>query len=177
MQKEKLKQENIIKDLCQNESLRYDRAPYRLIPGVLLTMIAVLIAVFLNIWVGAVLGLFAFALLIWEGRYYLQYRKLLSSVRAGQFTVTSEVLTGCSKEDVRISGFTCWKKPQYVLHFGSEDYCVIQDNYPWSRDYRLGYDGMINTSIVGDEFWVVRPNETQEIGAVYNKKFFDFDNI
>lgn len=39
----------------------------------------------------------------------------------------------------------------------------------------MSVKGMLHTSIPGDEFWVARDSETEEIGAVYNKKFFDYE--
>ena len=174
MQKELLTQEHIAEDLCRNERLRYDRSQFFFTSGVFCATFALLFSLALNAWFGLVFGLPAAVLFGLEGWKYLQYRKLRKAIREGQYTVTSEILTACNEEDVRSSNTPRRREPQYVLYFGGEGYCVINENYPWSRSFKLSYDGMVNTSVVGDEFWVARATETEEIGAVYNKKFFDY---
>lgn len=175
MQKEKLTTEHITEDLCRNELLRYNRSQYFFVYGVTCATFALFFSLALSAWFGLVFGLPAAVLLGLEGWQYLQYRKLRQSIRKGQYTVTSEILTACSEEDIPNANTTRGRTPRYVLHFGGEDYCVNDDNYPWSRDFRLSYNGMVNTSVAGDEFWVVRATKTEEIGAVYNKKFFDYE--
>ena len=174
MQKEKLTREHIAEDLCRNECLRYNRSQWFFTSGVSCATLALIFSLALNAWFGLVFGLPAAVLFGFEGWNYLQYRKLRKSIREGQYTVTSEILTACNEEDVRSANSTRGREVRYVLYFGSERYCIINDNYPWSRDFRLSYSGMVNTSVIGDEFWVARAAKTEEIGAVYNKKLFDF---
>ena len=174
MQKELLTQEHIVEDLCRNERLRYDRSQFFFTSGVACASFALFFSLALNAWFGLVLGLPAAILFGLEVRKYLQYRKLRQAIREGHYTVTSEILTACNEEDVRSANTSRGREPRYVLYLGGEDYCIINDNYPWSRDFRLSYNGMVNTSVVGDEFWVARAAKTEEIGAVYNKKFFDY---
>ena len=174
MQKETLKPAYIIEDLCRNENRRSDRSRILLMPAILLGTLALIMGLTLNPWVGLALGLLDLPLIGVEVRNSLVLRKHLRSVRSGQYSVTSETLTGCEEEDVRNAESRNQWEARYVLRFSGEPYCILGDNYTWSRDFRLSYSGMVNTSVIGDEFWVVRPNDTQEIGVVYNKKFFDY---
>ena len=48
-------------------------------------------------------------------------------------------------------------------------------NYTWSKTFYMSGQGIENTSLVGDEFYLVILHSTQEICAVYNTKFFVYE--
>ena len=38
----------------------------------------------------------------------------------------------------------------------------------------MSLEGIYNTSLMGDEFYIVERNLDGEIGCIYNKKFFEY---
>lgn len=58
-----------------------------------------------------------------------------------------------------------------------EFYIPIITHYEWSKDYYLSPDGMFNTSIEGDSFYLVifTWDPSQKIAMIYNTKFFKLE--
>lgn len=59
-----------------------------------------------------------------------------------------------------------------VLRFGAGAYKAQTDNYRWSKDLRLSIQGMLNTSVAGDTFYLIINPKSQKILCVYNRKYF-----
>lgn len=62
----------------------------------------------------------------------------------------------------------------YFENFGN--YIVTYNNYLWSKEFYMSAQGLVNTSVCGDEFYlVIAKTEKKEILFVYNTKFFELD--
>ena len=46
--------------------------------------------------------------------------------------------------------------------------------YAWSRDMYISPQGLENTSLQGDEFYLVTRKGEAEVAYAYNKKFFEY---
>ena len=54
-----------------------------------------------------------------------------------------------------------WRVPNVMTH------------YDWSPNFYLSTEGLINTSVEGNEFYLVSIKDEYEVGYAYNKKFFE----
>ena len=68
-------------------------------------------------------------------------------------------------------------KGRYVscLEFGCNGSWELEGSYyTWSKLYRMSDSGICNTSLVGDEFYLVLYNKNEKILIGYNSRFFDY---
>ncbi|MBR6558335.1 MAG: hypothetical protein IKT70_04925 [Clostridia bacterium] len=68
-------------------------------------------------------------------------------------------------------------KKCYVFHFSGCEWTVPKvfgSFYKWSDTYYMSAEGIYNTSIPGDEFYIVERKFDGKIGCIYNKKFFEY---
>ena len=185
--KEVLTKENIVKDLlkAENEFGTYKIYNYfsYMIPIILLSIIIVTST---NIYMGIVVFLFAVYPLIQLIReiYILKMRK--QAIRNGEFTITMEKLSHIAKEAIPKSqyGFSLarlgsrWARMEVdFLYFSYQKWRIPIINYTWSNVYKMSKAGIKNTSLIGDEFYVVTNNDNHEIGCAYNTKFFEAKNL
>lgn len=129
------------------------------------------------------------------GYKLLVYVLKMREIAQAEFTVLNEVLSkvGSEKE------FTPKLMPRYVRHgalkseykqatsptgiftfrtvsvlkFPAGTWFIPESLYEWSRENKMSYADIRDTSEVGDEFYVVVYNKSKKIGCAYNKKFFN----
>ena len=65
------------------------------------------------------------------------------------------------------------KRKVDLLNFPSGSWPIPESLYEWSRENKMSYADIRDTSEVGDEFYVVIYNKSKKIGCAYNKKFFN----
>lgn len=178
MQKEKLTAEHIVADLDRYAERNFTAQDDRPFWGMMASAtLAILCGILLRPWVAIPFAVLAVGFLVWQLCIHRRYKKARKAIRARGFTVSSAVLTGITEETAEEIGIVGKRHlvPARFLYFGGEKYRIYGEHYPWSKDFHLSVNGMLNTSVIGDEFWVARDRETEEIGAVYNKKFFDYE--
>lgn len=173
----KLTQDNIVADLCSYTKLRYKKvtstALYLAI-WVFLVAFAIIFAVLFSARIMLVPVIALIPLLLYRGWLAYQYRRACQTIRAGGYSVTSEKLT-CIDKKFNYGSRSDMNFCDYSYFFGSEEYRMPIEQYTWlSRDEQSSYD-LYSPPEIGDEFWVARDSETTEIGAIYPKKYFDYE--
>lgn len=185
--KERLTKENIREDLLKAlgsraSSVSDQRFSY-MIP---ITAIAVILwVVFQQIWLGlAVFSVAAYHIVRFavELQNDTKIKKILkNAIGRGEFSVSVEKLCRIETETIyephRGSLSTRTAKTVKIFYFLSgANWRVpaVGKHYQWSKTYDMSSDGLDNTSITDDEFYFVKLQADQEIGYIYNTKFFEF---
>ncbi|MBE6641155.1 MAG: hypothetical protein E7619_06175 [Ruminococcaceae bacterium] len=149
-------------------------------------MLPLVLAPFLWIMFGWVFGVICIAVAVYMFIPYLKSRKRLKKeddwADDVKFQISREKLVSVFSEDVYEphyygSGRNRVRdnyKTVYMLCFGVGEWRIPEENYPWAKDLRMTANGVENTSLPGDEFWVVRVNGGGEICVAYNTKFFKY---
>ncbi len=111
-----------------------------------------------------------------------------TTVTCGEYTVIKDTLVNVDKETVvepnphrGINIYIGRRRRNHLyinevafLYFSSRKWRIPYRCYEWSSLYNMSRDGISNTSIIGDEFYLVILNDTQEICVAYNAKFFEY---
>lgn len=96
-------------------------------------------------------------------------------IKNAEFEVTEDTLVG-STHDARVSRSAYDNR--HLLQFSrhGEYYIPYGTNYKWSKDYYMSDDGVFNTALVGDTFYVVtyRKDAERKPIVVYNAKQFEY---
>ena len=139
---------------------------------VALVLLAALLSIF-HLYIGmiaAVAPLCTLIVYLYKCRCTLMRRKMIEH---GGYTVTVEKLCNVLDEEdternIRMNrSGTAW-----YLYFPSQKWYIPSRNYLWSKRYHMSCEGVVNTSIVDDEFYVVLFNDTYDVGYAYPAKFF-----
>ncbi len=111
-------------------------------------------------------------IIILNCRTYIQ----IHSVRKGEFAIhTDKLVRFGERRSVKLARDTDFTP---IMYFSHGSWCVLDDTYyRWSKEFNLSKEGIKNTSIVGDEFYIATCRGASEIGCAYNKKFFELDEI
>ena len=173
----KLTPENLVADLCAYAKVRYRKTTITtLYLGIwaFLTELAIILAVMHSARIMLAPAIALIPLLLC--RFWLAYqrRKACRTIRAGGYSVTSEKLTSIDKKYNFGTGREVDTR-SYSYFFGGEEYRLPFGQYTWLSPDELSYYERDSTPEIGDEFWVARDRETEEIGAVYPKKYFDYE--
>lgn len=97
------------------------------------------------------------------------------NIKNGNFTVITDKLVDEKQNEPRTE--MTFHKGRYVsyLEFGCNDRWELEGSYyTWSKLYRMSDSGICNTSLVGDEFYLVLYNKNNKILMAYNSRFFDY---
>lgn len=174
-----LTQDNIVADLCSYTKLRYGKTTFigaYLGSWAFLTVPVIILVSLHDVWMIMLVpaAIASIPLLLCVGWWVYHCRRACKTIRAGGYSITSEKLTSIDKKfnyGSRSDGNFC--NVSYI--FGSEEYRMPIERYTWlSRDELSMYD-RYSPPEIGDEFWVARDSETTEIGAIYPKKYFDYE--
>lgn len=177
MTKEILTKENIQKDVLAYVKRRPSPI-YTYFLDILLTSIILVIifAVFVS-WKHALVFLILpiFALLGFAPRMREEARERKAALQ-GEYTVIKDKLSHVDEETIHeprsAGGHRQTIQSARFLYFPSGQWRITSPNYTWSKTFYMSGQGIENTSLVGDEFYLVILHSTQEICAVYNTKFF-----
>ena len=60
------------------------------------------------------------------------------------------------------------------LCFATGKWRVPDDNYTWSKEMKMSGAGVENSSVPGDEFWVITVKGGGDVFAAYNTKLFKY---
>lgn len=187
--KEKLTLDNIKKDLMavlkEQTSNTADRRLTYIIP---ITFIAIFLGVLLK---SVFLGLLIFAfpayqayLFVIETRAYKEKKKtLLAAIEKGDISVSTEILSHIAEETIyephtSRRGHTHLTKQISVYYFeGGSSWRVpsLHTHYAWSRENYISAQGLLNTSVKGNAFFVIRLQGHYNIAYIYPFKTFEPD--
>lgn len=110
--------------------------------------------------------------------------KQRSMAKKGEFVIVQERLTVAGNA-ARFKGrvrekfdFFDWHKREVLFRFsGYGDYYLPNmKQYKWSERYAMSVEGMLNTSIIGDTFYLVifKNDKKKTPVMIYNTKFFEY---
>ncbi|MBQ1213034.1 MAG: hypothetical protein IIX69_06395 [Clostridia bacterium] len=136
-------------------------------------------------WIFGVLSLAAAALLFVP---YLKQRKKLKKEIAWaeglELEVRKEALISTYTEEVYEPHYhksyfsNRQRRHNYkrvtFLCFSTGKWRVPEECYAWSKELKMSSEGVENSSVPGDEFWVVTVKGGGDVCAAYNTKFFKY---
>lgn len=194
MKKEILTKENIIKDLLRVEKIRRNiRHEVRFYVYAPCIAIAILIFLLWRNWLFSIP--FAVVAIYHIIRLIIELRELnarRAAIINGDFAVSSDTLTHIAEElalepNIRMYNFALGylrrssvSKDITVLYFRGGSWRLYEKNefpnrgrhYHWSKEFAMSTEGLLNTSVEGNEFYVV--TFEGEIVYAYNDKFFEY---
>ena len=176
MTKEVLTKENIVKDVRAyvGQNVYFVRSDFRELT--IYATISAIGTIWQRIWVLAVpLCMIAVVCILRHIYLWSVERKEYKVMANGEFTVLKEKLSHIGKETIHESGARGTATEANFLYFSCGQWRIMPQNYTWSKTFSMSGRGVDNTSLVGDEFYVVILHSTQEICAVYNTKFFIYE--
>ncbi|MCQ2426569.1 MAG: hypothetical protein MJ070_10565 [Lachnospiraceae bacterium] len=104
-------------------------------------------------------------------------KKKAGRLTPGDLTVFTDTVNAVEEKVVEAGGKYGSYRTALVMYFeGSGEWEIPYDNYTWSKNWHMGRQGVENTSLHGDTFYIVRRNDTGEIAVAYNRKFFDYQD-
>ena len=193
MKKEKITLDNVKSDLARVlynvRSIRTDMH----LPQVLWTAaLAVFLGILLNsVIVGVIISLFGlypiYQYILAERENKEKKDALWSALERGDVSITTEVLSHIANETVYephshytpchgahrdltktitefyFEGGGSWRLPDTLEH------------YDWSKEMHLSNSGLVNTSVEGNEFFVVTLQGYNDVKYIYPCKFFELD--
>lgn len=187
MKKELLTPENVKKDLrkilAAQSSRNDDLYLSFLVP---ISMIAVLVGIlFDSVWLGVLIfSLSGYSIYRWildvrESR--AKKKALQSALEKGDFSVSVETFSHVAEETVfephtSPRGKAVYTKAVYMFYFvGGSSWRVPlgAKHYDWSLEYSLSREGLLNTSVKGNKFFVIRLRNFFSVSYAYPAKFFE----
>lgn len=183
---EKLGKEHIIRDLLWAEDerhrLKVGAHKYRIGSFI---VYAIAIGILSKTWwagvlvsLGALWHAFALVKKIKEHEYHM------AVIRGGGFVVETDILSHIAQERIvepHLEGLSRNKRMtryRWVTFFYFNNCRFRQcyfSGYEWSREYYMSRKGLQNISIAGDEFYIVTRSTDHEVGQIYPKKFFEYE--
>ncbi len=189
MKKETLTSKNIEQDIIafKKKQIKTGFSYVELLTAALCASVPLIICAFKFIhWIvglaSLLLPVIAVAVLLPRMRAEKLYK---TTVICGEYTVIKDTLVNVDKETVvepnrRRSIYRARRHNHlYIddvefLYFSSRKWRIPYRCYEWSSLYNMSREGISNTSIIGDEFYLVILNNTHEICVAYNAKFFEY---
>ena len=173
--KEVLTKENIVKDLLKAENQYGFYKGYNYLAFMISIILFSFVIGIFNIYLGVVIFLFTVYPLI----KFIQETRLSKmrkqAIKNGDFTISTEKLINIGEESSLETNTLSQRSSRTVsfLYFSCQKWKIPTINYTWSDLYKMSEAGIKNTSLIGNEFYVVTDNSSHEIGCVYNTKFFE----
>ena len=173
--KEKITKDEILFDLLAVEQKLNRRGGeaylYAIIPC---TVLSVLVGALLhNIWLSLVFAALAILHIVYmipiAVRSHIMRKTLKEAIENETFSVTDERLLSIEEDKekktriFRFESGASWQMPKLSEHYG------------WSEVCQMSSDGLDHTSLVGDEFFLVTPNDLPQITYIYHKKLFQYE--
>ena len=120
--------------------------------------------------------------LLYHARYLVARRALkqkVEAVSACDLVFERKKLLQVDEEDLRVVKSVSRRRSRAIVHFlyfPGNKWRIPGQCYRWSNTFKMSQKGVENTSLVGDEFYVVYLQGYGEIAAAYNTKFFEYRN-
>ncbi len=175
IKKEVLTKENLVADLLKAEKVRaFSKTSSSFAYLILIPLLSITVGIVINIYVGIIISLFAVFFLILLIRQIRISKIRQQAIKNGEYTITTEKLVNiCEETALQLHRRYYAAKVSNYMYFSNQKWKIPSNNYTWSELYKLSEAGIINTSLIGDEFYIVLVNDNHEISCVYNTKFFE----
>ena len=188
MQKEILKLSNVITDLRKIADFQDDNTSEgKLAYIVPIAMVAVVMGALLQrVWIGILIFLLAAPTVVGyvkdRREHYVKKKALTEVIARADVSISVERLSHIAEEVLYephvYRGHRHTTKLVTLFHFESGVSWRVPNffgHYPWSREYRLTPSGLENTSVEGNEFYLISLQGYHEIAYIYPCKFFEID--
>ena len=185
VQKEKLTRDKIISDLLLSEvnsSSMKNKVHYvYIIPIALLAIGAAVVTgiVYIALFI-LIIPIYHVFLLY---RFYTESKSRRMRIINADISIKTDVLERITTEQIYVSKYAFGNtrhniKTVTYFHFSMRKWKVpdVITHYDWSENYYLSQEGLRNTSVEGNEFYLVSIRDEYEVGYAYNKKFFELDD-
>ena len=181
--KETLTDENIKKDMMKNayneeHNILLDRRVFSAFVFPILLIISIFLLENLILSIAfAVVSIFNIILIIPVLRHSREDKRKIDNL---DFIIVRDKLSHISKETVyehsRYGDSDRDLKEVTVFNFESRSWRVVptKTHYDWSKTYYMSTTGLCNTSLMGDEFYIVINKTSHKIAYVYNTKLFEY---
>ena len=115
-------------------------------------------------------------------------KKIKSIIQKNGYNVVKGKLLSTKQDYNNFFRRTFLSPYNYIFTFSVGEWAVIPSNfsyrfnvntrhlYSWSKEMAMTFEGIYNTSVSGDEFYIVVDGVTQNILCAYNTKFFKLEN-
>lgn len=187
MTKEILTDEQIRQDVLGNEMKKATANDNKTLVWVAPIIVAgLVVGVLVSLILGVLIGLVAIVPIV----LYFKQNKADNDVvfevkHDGELIVEIDTLSHIDKETVyephthrSLSGGsnTDYTKTVTVFYFNNGKWRVPETRtlYAWSKEMYISPQGLDNTSLRGDKFYIVRRQGDAEIAYAYNTKFFEY---
>lgn len=179
MKKECLTDRDIKSDLLAREKSKTKRKLRLSVLSVIyILVISATVGLLTFIWIGVLAALLALIPSVILIRDIRRASARKQAVLNGEYRVICEKFSHIATDHVyepRLLRRSAMREVTF-LYFGSKRWTADWLNYTWSKDFELSCEGLINTSIEGDEFYLVCFLDDHEIGCAYPKKFFEYNS-
>lgn len=178
---ERVEKDVLTTDIIKNDLKRYEKNMFWTKAGwigliIEISLLALMLGILSNrAWLGLVVLLFAIYPFIRTCMLIVELKSNLDLIKQEKFTVTKDVLTNIAIEKVHEVSYSRYRRitEATFFWFGSTKWrLLLFKYYPWSKTYNISPRGMMNTSVIDNEFYIVLLGPKQEIRHVYNTKFF-----
>lgn len=179
MTKEVLTKENIAKDVLAHVRKKAAHGRMYFLDILLAVIVGAIFMTLASYWkMGLALFILAMACLLMYIPKIRQEALERKTALQGDFTVIKDRLSHIGEETIceprRVGSRYQTIKSAAFLYFPCGQWRITSPNYTWSKTFYMSGQGIENTSLVGDEFYLAVLNSTGEICAVYNTKFFEY---
>ncbi|MBQ2806906.1 MAG: hypothetical protein IJF08_07640 [Clostridia bacterium] len=187
MKKEILTDEVILQDILKNEEKKAQNNDNKTLIWVMPIAALAILAGYAVSWVLAIpIGLLAIVPIVLYFKQNKKDREIVESVEYdGEFVISTDKLSHIDKEQVYephthyrpgMSTHTHYTKCITVFYFDNAKWRVPETEklYAWSKEMYISPEGLDNTSLRGDEFYLVSRKGEAEVAYAYNRKFFEY---
>lgn len=187
MTRELLKKENIREDLLTvYKSRNAIHGEWRLCYIAPLVGVALALFHLRFVWLGVlalVPAAFHAVLLVLDRRKNRRnMAEILDGLDRGEISVSEEILSHIAEEaayEPHVRGKRIHAaKRIHVFYFrsgGSWRHVETETHYRWSKEFYMTPEGLENTSLAGDTFYVIRLQDQPDVAYIYNKKLFAWE--
>ncbi len=187
MKKEILTDEVILQDILKHEVKKAKNNDNKTLVWVMPIAAVAFLAGYTVSWVlAALIGLVAIVPIVLYFKQNKKDREIVESVEYdSEFVICTDKLSHIDKEQVyephshyspgRRSR-THYTKYVTVFYFDHAKWRVPETEkfYAWSKEMYISPEGLDNTSLRGDEFYLVSRKGEVEVAYAYNRKFFEY---
>lgn len=170
--KEQLTDEKILVDLRHRTRHHYSIKDDKI--GNILAILSLAPAPIVGLFTKTAWGLLALPLpLVYYAAEAIIDAKKAKAITTSDFSVTTDKLSSVQNDYVK-TGPSDYLRCVICYFEGGAQWEASIVNYKWSKLYKMTRNGIYNTSLQGDTFYLVWDNRTKELVLAYNARLFAY---
>ncbi len=186
-QREILTNGNILSDLLEAEILRHKMASegnkFRI--GSFLVYAVAVGLLSKTFWVGLLISLGSVYHAVVLARKIKEHQSNMALLRGGCFTVDTDTFSHFADESIVEPHLRGLSRSKSMTRYRRVTYCYFDScrfrqcfflGFEWSREHYMSRQILKNISLPGDEFYVAVRASDGEVGQIYPKKFFEYED-